>query len=87
MALDYIGREGKSLTLNLGTGKGTSVLELVETARKITGKPIPARIIGRREGDPARLTASSDLARETLGWEARYSDMETLIRTSWEIYK
>jgi UDP-glucose 4-epimerase len=87
MALDYIGKEGKSLTLNLGTGKGTSVLEVIETARKVTGKPVPARIGGRREGDPARLTASSGLAREILGWEARYSDMETLIRTSWEIYR
>jgi UDP-glucose 4-epimerase len=87
MALDYISKEGKSLTLNLGTGNGTSVLEVIETARRVTGKPIPARISGRREGDPARLTASSGLALETLGWKARYSDMETLVRTSWEIYK
>jgi UDP-glucose 4-epimerase len=63
------------------------VKEVAETARRITGKAIPARICGRRPGDPAKLTASSGLARETLGWEARYSDMETLIRTSWEIYK
>jgi UDP-glucose 4-epimerase len=87
MALDYIAKEGKSLTLNLGTGTGTSVKEVVETARRITGRPIPSRICGRRPGDPAKLTASSGLALETLGWKARYSDMETLIRTSWELYK
>jgi UDP-glucose 4-epimerase len=45
------------------------------------------KTVGRRPGDPVKLTASSVLAREALGWKARYSDMETLIRTSWEAYK
>lgn len=85
-ALAYISTAGKSLTVNLGTGNGTSVLEVIEAARKITGQPIPAKITGRRAGDPAKLTASSGLALETLGWQARYSDMETIIRTSWNIY-
>jgi len=87
MALDYISKEGKSLTVNLGTGSGTTVLEVIEAARRITGQPIPVTITGRRAGDPARLTASADLALEILGWKARYSDMETIIRTSWEIYR
>jgi UDP-glucose 4-epimerase len=91
MALDYIsglaGSPGKSLILNLGSETGSSVLEVVETARRITGRAIPAKITGRRPGDPAKLTASSALARELLGWEARYSDMDTLIRTSWEAYR
>jgi len=86
-ALDYISKEGRSLTVNLGTGSGTTVLEVIEAARRITGQPIPVTITGRRAGDPARLTASADLALEILGWKARYSDMETIIRTSWEIYK
>lgn len=86
-ALDYISKEGKSLTVNLGTGSGTTVLEVIEAARRITGQPIPVTITGRRAGDPARLTASADLALEILGWKARYSDMETIIRTSWEIYR
>jgi UDP-glucose 4-epimerase len=86
-ALDYIGRNDKSIIVNLGSGTGASVNEVLETARRITGKPIPARIVGRRPGDTAKLTASSALARELLGWEAKYSDMETLIRTSWNVYK
>jgi UDP-glucose 4-epimerase len=86
-AMDYIHKTGKSLVVNLGTGKGTSVLEVIEYARKITGKPIPVRMAGRRAGDPAKLTASAGLALETMGWQARYSDMETLVRTSWNIYE
>jgi UDP-glucose 4-epimerase len=86
-ALDYISAHNKSLTLNLGSETGSSVTEVVETARNITGKPIPAKIAGRRPGDPAKLTASSSLAHEVLGWKARYSDLETLIKTSWETYR
>ncbi|MDR2111169.1 MAG: UDP-glucose 4-epimerase GalE, partial [Spirochaetaceae bacterium] len=62
-------------------------LEIIEAARRISGRPIPARITGRRPGDPAKLTASSGLARELLGWTAQYSDPDTLIRTTWEAYR
>jgi UDP-glucose 4-epimerase len=86
-ALNYIIKNDKSLVVNLGSEKGYSVSEVLETARKVTGKPIPAKTVGRRPGDPAKLTASSALAFELLGWKARYSDMETLIKTSWEAYK
>jgi UDP-glucose 4-epimerase len=86
-ALDYISKNHKSLIVNLGSEKGYSVTEVLETARRVTGRPIPAKIVGRRSGDPAKLTASSALARELLGWEAKYSDMETLIKTSWNVYK
>jgi UDP-glucose 4-epimerase len=86
-ALEYISKKGESLSINLGTGAGTSVLEVIEKARAITGQEIPARMTGRRAGDPARLTASADLALEKLGWKPQYSDMETIIRTSLEIYK
>jgi len=86
-ALDYIGKTGKSLTVNLGSETGSSVSEIVETARRVTGKPIPTRVVGRRLGDPAKLTASSILAHGLLGWEARHSDLETLVRTSWEAYQ
>jgi len=86
MALDYLNKNDKSLTVNLGSETGNSVKEVLDTARKITGKPIPSKIMGRRAGDPAKLTASSALARELTGWQARYSDMETLIKTSWEAY-
>jgi UDP-glucose 4-epimerase len=86
-ALDYISGSGKSLIVNLGSETGSSVMEVLETARRVTGKPIPAKIVDRRPGDPAKLTASSALARETLGWKAQYSDMETLITTSWAAYQ
>jgi len=86
MALDYIIKNNKSITVNLGSEKGFSVTEVLETARKVTGKPIPAKITSRRAGDPAMLTASASLARELLGWQTGYSDMETLIKTSWGAY-
>jgi len=86
-ALDYIGKSGKSLMVNLGSETGVSVMEVIETARRVTGKPIPAKAVARRPGDTARLTASSALAHEILGWKARYSDLETLIQTSWKAYE
>ena len=86
-ALEYITKNDKSITVNLGSGKGYSVTEVLETARKVTGQPIPAKVTGRRSGDPAGLYASSALANELLGWKAIHSDIETLIKTSWEAYK
>jgi UDP-glucose 4-epimerase len=86
LALDYISGKDRSLTVNLGSETGLSVREILEAARRITGKPIPARITGRRPGDCAKLTASSKLARELLGWKPLYSDLDTLIRSSWQVY-
>jgi UDP-glucose 4-epimerase len=86
-ALDYIINNDKSLIINLGSETGTSVTETLDAARRISGLPIPARIVGRRPGDPARLTASSKMARELLGWIPRHSDVDTLIKTTLEAYK
>ncbi|MCX7655787.1 MAG: UDP-glucose 4-epimerase GalE [Treponemataceae bacterium] len=86
-ALEYIMKHTTSLTVNLGSETGLSVLQIIDAARRITGRPIPARIVGRRPGDPAKLTASAKKARELLGWQAKYSDVETLVRTSWEVYR
>jgi UDP-glucose 4-epimerase len=87
LALDYISKNDVSVSLNLGSETGNSVLEVLETARRITGKPIPSTMVERRPGDPAKLTASSALAHSTLGWKAQHSDLETLIKTTWEAYK
>lgn len=87
MALDYLTKNDKSLTVNLGTEKGTTVKEIIDAARKITGKEIPAEDVERRPGDPACLYATSAHARETLGWKPEYSDVDTLVRTTWEVYK
>lgn len=86
-ALAYIEKEDKNLTVNLGNETGISVMQVLEQARKITGKPIPARITGRRAGDPERLYSSSSLALELLGWKAENSSLETLLKTSWDAYQ
>jgi UDP-glucose 4-epimerase len=86
-ALDFIRKTNESLTVNLGSETGATVLEILEAARRITGRPIPSIVQSRRAGDPASLTASSKLARESFGWKTEHSDMDTLIRTAWEVYK
>ncbi len=86
-ALKWIDENDESLIVNLGSEAGLSVLELLETARRITGRPIPSRIVPRRPGDPAKLVASSALAKEKLGWTARESDVTTLVQTTWDAYK
>ncbi len=86
-AMERMANGGGSLVVNLGSEDGLSVYEILETARRLSGKAIPALVEGRRPGDPARLVASSALAAETLGWKARYSDIETLVGTSWNAYK
>jgi UDP-glucose 4-epimerase len=86
-ALEWIGRNDKSLVVNLGSEEGISVMELIASARRITGRPIDARVVPRRPGDPAKLVASSALAHETLGWKATLSDVDSLVHTTWEVYK
>ncbi|GAB1484904.1 UDP-glucose 4-epimerase GalE [Treponema sp.] len=86
-ALEYMVKNDKSLTVNLGSEAGFSVLELIEATRRITGRPVEAEIVGRRPGDPAKLTASSARAHELLGWTAKYSDVDTLVRTTWNAYR
>ena len=86
-AFEYVVKHDKSLTINLGSQTGVSVLEMVERARAITGKAIPAEIRGRRAGDPAELVASSGKALELLGWVPKYSDVDTLVSTTWKMYQ
>ncbi len=86
-ALEYLVTNRTSLTVNLGSEIGISVTAMVEKARAITGKPIPAVYAGRRAGDPAKLVASSGEARRILGWKARFSDVETLLASTWKMYK
>ena len=68
LALEYLDRGGESGSFNLGSGDGFSVKEIIDTARKVTGKPIPAVVEPRRAGDPSVLIASNQKAREVLGW-------------------
>lgn len=71
------------LIFNLGNGKGFSVREVIESARRVTGHPIPAEIHPRRPGDPAVLVASSEKAMSELGWSPRYTQLDDILRTAW----
>lgn len=86
-ALEYITSKNESLTVNLGSETGTTVTEMVEAARRITGHPIPADYVERRAGDPATLVASAKKAEQLLGWKAKYSDIDTLIDSTYKAYK
>jgi len=72
---------------NLGNGQGFSNLEVVETARRVTGHPIPTEIGPRRPGDPAELVASSEKARTILGWQPQYPDLESIIASAWDWHR
>jgi UDP-glucose 4-epimerase len=75
------------LIYNLGNGKGFSVLEVIESARRVTGHPIPAEVHPRRSGDPAVLVASSEKAIRELGWKPKYTELDEIVRTAWAWHK
>ena len=81
-ALDYLVRADRSLTVNLGTGRGVSVLELLRGFEKASGRPVPYEIVARRPGDVAEVYADPALARELLGWEARL-DVDAMCQDAW----
>jgi UDP-glucose 4-epimerase len=84
LALEHLRRGGRSEFINLGNGHGYSVMEVIETARRVTGREIKTRTEPRRAGDPSRLVADASKARDVLGWRTQYPDLETIIRTAWD---
>lgn len=86
-SLEYLISEKKNISLNLGTEKGLSVKEIFDKTQKIVGKEIPHKIVERRLGDPTEIYASSQLAFKTLEWKPNHSDLETLIKSTWNVYK
>jgi len=86
-SLEYITNNNKSLTVNLGSESGLSVIDILEEARRVSGRTVPSETVKRRPGDPAKLVASADMARKTLGWKARYSDITTLVQSTWKVYQ
>ena len=86
-ALNYISKNDKDLLVNLATGEGHSVLDIINKSKEVSGKEIPFDIVGRRAGDPATVVAVSNRANKVLGWSTKYSDLDTLIRTTWDVYK
>jgi UDP-glucose 4-epimerase len=83
LALDFLAAQERSAVFNLGNGSGFSVRQVVEAARRVTGREIPIIDAPRREGDPARLVADSALAREALGWAPRHCELDTIVAHAW----
>lgn len=83
-ALRYLEKGGASGAFNLGNGNGFSVMEIIETAKKVTGKAIPFSIGPRRAGDPPKLIGDSARIRQVLNWQPAYADIETIIETAWQ---
>jgi UDP-glucose 4-epimerase len=81
-ALERLER-GRVIEVNLGTGRGNSVLEVIEACRKASGHEIPVVVAPRREGDAAKLVADSSLARKLLEWEPRYTSIDAIVQTAW----
>jgi UDP-glucose 4-epimerase len=82
-ALKAISAAKSRLIYNLGNGRGFSVREVIESARRVTRHPIPAEVHPRRSGDPAVLVASSEKATHELGWKPRYTQLDEIVRTAW----
>jgi UDP-glucose 4-epimerase len=78
---------GQGIKLNLGTGRGYSVKEVIEACRQITGHAIPAAIAPRRPGDPPELIADARLARERLGWSPKYATIDSIVETAWNWHR
>lgn len=87
LALERLMNGGESAVYNLGNGKGFSVKEVVEVARKVTGKEIKAEVAPRRSGDPAVLVASSEKAKKELGWNPEFDSLETILETAWNWHR
>jgi len=80
--------DGKNhITLNLATGNSYSILDVIAAAKRVTGRPIPYRIVDRRPGDPDKLYSDSMKAKNIIDWEPEFSDLDTIIDSMWKIYK
>ncbi|WP_289354891.1 UDP-glucose 4-epimerase GalE [Paenibacillus sp. S-12] len=83
LAVEYLRGGGRSDVFNLGSGNGFSVLEVIQTAERVTGRSIPTVTEERRAGDPAVLIASADKAKSVLGWSPKRDDLNVLIQSAW----
>jgi UDP-glucose 4-epimerase len=83
LVLDAL-RQRDKLIYNLGTGRGFSVREVVETVRRVTGRPIPAREVARRPGDPAVLVAGSGTIKRDLNWKPQFPELDSIVSSAWE---
>lgn len=83
LALRYLQNGGGSNIVNLGSGHGFSVNDMIETAREVTGHEIPAKVVPRRSGDPSKLIASSRKAKKVLGWNPERTSIKKIIKDAW----
>jgi UDP-glucose 4-epimerase len=86
-ALTYLVENNESLCVNLGTGNGYSILEVIKSAESIVGKKVNFKVSGRRAGDSKSLFAKSNLATELLDWIPKYSNLDRIIQSMWMLYK
>jgi UDP-glucose 4-epimerase len=86
LALEALQNRDK-LVYNLGSGRGSSVREVIEAARRVSGRPIPVVESPRRAGDPPRLVASSDRIRRDLGWQPQHTELEDMVASAWEWHR
>jgi UDP-glucose 4-epimerase len=86
LAFDALGQGGQRI-YNLGNGSGFTVRQVIDSARRVTGHPIPAEVVPRRPGDPAVLIASSEKIGRELGWKPRHTDLDSIVASAWEWHK
>lgn len=84
LGLEYLLKGGASAVFNLGNGQGFSVREVIDAAQRVTGRPIPVVEADRRPGDASILVGSSQKARELLGWDPKYGDIDTILTHAWQ---
>jgi len=84
LALAHLRQGSASLLTNLGTGSGSSVLEVIQSVKRVTGRDVPFERVPRREGDPPRLVADASRARALLGWAPQQGDLDAIVRSAWE---
>ncbi len=87
LAVEYLQKGGESDIFNLGNGVGFTVSEVIESARRVTGHAIPEQICERRAGDPAKLVASSEKAKEILGWKPCHNNLDDIVGSAWKWHK
>lgn len=87
LAIKKLLKDGDSQIINLGTEKGTSVLEIIQAVERVIGKKINYDFAPRRAGDPANVVATSVKAAEVLGWKAQYTDIDEIVKTVWNLEK
>jgi UDP-glucose 4-epimerase len=82
-AVEYLINGGQSIALNVGTGRGTSVRQLIEAVEQVSQRSVPVEFAARRNGDPPELIANADQAKTVLGWEARH-DLKSIVQSAWQ---